>query len=88
MKQEPCKDDNKKLAFVKNYIYPIVAFAVGVAIAWTTMQSSVAQSALAIDELKTKYDQVQDMQYTLSQQIAGINVNLEYIKKAIDKLNQ
>lgn len=78
----------KALSFIKAYIVPIVIAIVSISIAWSVLSNSVTENALAIEDLEIRCEKNEEMTQLILQRLSSIDTNLEYIKKAVERLDE
>jgi len=76
----------KALSFAKAYIVPIIVIIVSVTVAWTVLKNAVTENALAIEDLEVRCEKNEEVTELIMQRLASIDTNLEYIKRAIERL--
>jgi hypothetical protein len=78
----------KALSFIKAYIVPIVIVIVSVSVAWAVLRNAVTDNAFAIEELEVRCEKNEEMTQLILQRLSSIDTNLEYIKKAVERLDE
>lgn len=81
------ENSEKILGIAKNYIIPLVVFITGLAVAWSTLDSSVKSNAMAIEDLELRCTETERTTNLVLQRLSSIDAKLEYIIKEIDNLN-